>query len=113
MTDSPLYRSSDPETSREAAESIENLSTRQAHVLEACRTMGWYTLEALVNSYDRRWFGEQWTQQAPSGIRTRHKELVDRGLIVFTGGHGTSLAGRPARLWKVSSSLIWKKPSDG
>lgn len=81
---SPLVRtrSSDPETSREAARSITRKKVResQEEVYAYFRDLGEMTDKELVEVAVRRG-----SSQSHSGLRTRRKELVDAKRLRDTG----------------------------
>lgn len=98
-------RRTDPETSHEAAASVENITERQAAVLRLSEELDPYTLEELVHEYRDPTSGSRGHErpaQSESGIRTRHRELVDRDLVVDTGDRRTTRSGRQAIVWNVN-----------
>lgn len=101
MTDTPNAldrahaRRTDPATSHEAADSLssDRLRASQDAVLAFLRRHGAMTDIELVERYDGT------VQQSPSGLRTRRKELVTRGLVVDTGGWVRTPSGRRSTVW--------------
>jgi hypothetical protein len=87
-------RRTDPATSHEAAESLssDRLRASQNAVLAFLRRHGAMTDIDLVERYDG-------LAQSPSGLRTRRKELVARGLVVDTGSWVRTPSGRRATVW--------------
>lgn len=82
-----VARLSDPQTSWDAARSIstEALRESQLAVLKVLRQVGPSTLEELVAEYEHRAQLGYVPKQSDSGIRTRCKELTDRGVVIPTG----------------------------
>jgi len=89
-------RRTDPETSHEAAASVTNLTSKQAAVLEILRNGGPMCDEQI---FDALW--DSGFKMSPSGARTRRSELVDRGLVEFSGDYLTLKTGRRSRVWQV------------
>lgn len=96
-------RHTDPETSHEAAASIESESIQltQLRVLHCLDTIGpqddigiaqWFRYQ------DHRW------KASPSGLRTRRSELVARGLVRFSGHYGKSASNRRTRIWEITEA---------
>lgn len=100
-------RAGDPQTSHEAARSVEDLNAKQAAVLEILTKYGRATDEILCYTYqlnvDSR--ATHWTvpEQSDSGIRTRRAELVAAGLVRATGEMRAMVSGRKAQVWEVVS----------
>lgn len=93
----PVARRDDPETSWEAAASVEDLSERRAAVYWLLRRLGPSTDEEIAEHYPR-----DAPQQSPSGLRTRRSELVRMGFVEFAGEHKKMTSGRRARVWRVT-----------
>lgn len=89
-----LARNADPETSREAADSLTDLGRYRALVLTMLREAGASTDEELVTL-----FLTLLRTGTPSGVRTRRSELTRMGLVRWTGEHRIGHTGRRARLW--------------
>ena len=92
-------RTTDPETSHAAAESIkpDALRATQAAVLDAVRRHGPLTDTRLISvAAVERW------KMSPSGLRTRRTELVDRGLVYDTGSRVRLKSGRMSTLWAAT-----------
>ena len=87
-----LHRTKDPDTSREAAESIVEKRTK---------------IQRMVEEYAKRIGPVGFTDQqlstffgtAGSTYRTRRAELTDRGIIVDTGLRSTAASGRRMIVW--------------
>lgn len=97
-------RSSDPDTSHEAAASTGDVRASQAAVMLVLNECGPVTDETLVATYHRAWARDTENllpRQSPSGIRSRRAELVRRGLVVWTGQKATMTTGRKGRVWAV------------
>ena len=98
-------RSTDPETSRLAAHTV-RLGGSQIDVLAVMREFGPMSDDSLVRFMESACKGRGIRRQSPSGIRTRRRELVDRGLVVDTGNRVTLQNGRKAILWQALKPRI-------
>ena len=90
-------RHSDPDTSHAAAQSLssDKLRESQEAVLEHFVEHGPMTDVDLGNVYGGP------PRQSPSGLRTRRRELVDRGLMEDTGTRKKLPTGRRGIVWRV------------
>jgi hypothetical protein len=92
----PKARKTDPQTSHEAAESVNNVTLTQEYVLKALRRAR--TDVQLIEAYRSM-------RKAPpaseSGIRSRRAELVRKGLVVDTGSRQVLPSGRKAIVWWI------------
>lgn len=93
---SPRARSTDPTTSVDAGRSVD-LPGSQAMVLELLKDLGSCTdveLEDNLKDY-----------YSPQRVRTARGELVEQGLVEFTGATRLSTRGRQrkhhARVWRL------------
>lgn len=101
-------RSTDPETSYEAAASTGDVRVSQAAVMFVLNECGPITDETLVNAYHRAWARDVdnlLPRQTASGIRSRRAELVRLGLVVWTGQKAIMTTGRKGRVWAVKEWL--------
>jgi hypothetical protein len=95
----PRARAGDPQTSHDAAASVEHLRQSQIAVLATLVTLGEpATDEQIADAYRGRW-----PRQSPSGLRTRRSELVEAGLVEDSGVRVTMSTGRKAIAWQVVS----------
>jgi hypothetical protein len=96
----PRARLTDPETSREAAESVTHVRESQEAILEVLRVMG-----SGSDTKIYAMLGQPWTtykrKQSESGARTRRKELVDAGLVRDSGLRATTPSGRKTIIWEL------------
>ena len=95
----PRARRTDPSTSRNAAASVRELTTKQRAVLSTFRVRGPMTDEQLVEVYGRMVKHSLYPEQSQSGLRTRRKELVRRGELADTGEKRRMQTGRMAIVW--------------
>ena len=93
-----VARRTDPDTSREAADSLGDLTDLQIRVLNLLDEVGAATDEALVDAYEAR-FG----QVSPSTVRTRRRELQDAGAVEVVG-HATTKGGNRCRVYQAALS---------
>ena len=104
-------RTTDPDTSHAAAESLDPdvITRNQGAVLrlfEGSDTayQGGLTDAALVTVYEARMAvdPEHFPQQSPSGLRTRRKELTQKGRLRDSGNRVRLDSGRLAIEWVVN-----------
>lgn len=98
----PIARSSDPETSHEAAESVTHVRRSQAAVLGVLAFLGPSTDNELISDYEEGIAKYGLPQQSPSGIRTRRAELVRDGLVKDSGKRTWLPSGRRAIVWELA-----------
>lgn len=91
----PNARTTDPQTSHEAAASVNNLTATKEAILKALVRPR--TDVDLVDAY-RNLKGAPTASE--SGIRSRRAELVAAGLIVDSGARTKLPSGRSAIIWK-------------
>lgn len=91
-------RRTDPITSHEAAESVDNITQTQSYVLRCLRRPR-VDVE-LVSAYREY---KTAPRASESGIRSRRAELVDRGLVIDTGRRVRLESGRYAIVWGLSN----------
>lgn len=91
----PRARNTDPDTSHEAAASVQHIRESQEAVLATLRRLGGRgTHEQIVDAY-------QGPHQSPSGIRTRCCECVVRGRVRNSGDKVKMRTGRRATVWEL------------
>jgi hypothetical protein len=92
-----VARREDPWTSWAAAGSVEEITRKQRAVLAVLRFKGPLTDAELREAY-RKASNLPW--QEDSGLRTRRRELVDKGLVENTGvTRPLEKTGRQAIVW--------------
>lgn len=96
-------RRNDPVTSREAGESVKNMTATQAHILRLLMRRS-RTDTQLIDAFekDRRAPWAYAPYASESGIRSRRAELVRRGLVVDTGLRKILVSGRRSIVWGVA-----------
>jgi hypothetical protein len=87
-------RWTDPSTSHEAAESVDNITETQRYILKALKRPR--PDVELVEAYRNL---KTAPRASESGIRSRRAELVDRGLVIDTGKRVRLDSGRYAIVW--------------
>ena len=95
-------RRTDPEESHQAAESVTDLTAKQAAVLALIRMAPGMPDSSLIPAYRNKAYEMGWPEQSESGIRTRRSELVERGKVERAGTI-TLQTGRKAATWKAVS----------
>jgi len=91
-------RRTDPQTSHEAARSVERIRERQQAVLDLLRRRGPMCDEEIARTYAGV---AGLPAQSPSGLRTRRAELVDMGLVEDSGERVTLASGRRSIRWQA------------
>lgn len=97
----PRARTTDPETSHAAADSVTDLTRKQEAVLLLLREIGPTHDQRLVSAYQHTAGKRAFPYQSESGIRTRRAELVRKGLVRDTGERATLESGRSAIVWSA------------
>lgn len=98
-----VARSSDPQTSHEAASSV-HVTQGQREVLAAFEQYGDMTDEQLVER----------VTLTPSGARSRRAELVSLGIVRDSGSYATSSSGRRTTVWTMQERaseqdlILWR-----
>lgn len=100
----PRARSSDPWTSHAAAESVRSLNKKQSEVLKVFKTYGRMTDEDLLRLHKGLADFGQLEVQSDSGLRTRRRELADKGLVKAMG-KTTNSRGRPTIVWGLPDDV--------
>lgn len=92
-------RTTDPDTSREAAASQRELNIRAVHheLIAVMSELGDATDEQIADAYERRPAAPLHTA---AGLRHRRLELVDKGMVVETGERRAQRSGRRGRVWR-------------
>lgn len=91
-----VARATDPETSHEAAASVEDVRESQRMVHQMLDGLGPQTDEVLVSHA-----GMIGLPISPSGVRSRRAELVRLGLVEDSGKRERLASGRRAIVWQV------------
>jgi hypothetical protein len=92
----PHARTTDPETSHEAAQSVTNITPLKQEILQ--RLMTPMTDQLLYELIDRT----SDLVVTESGVRSRRSELVQAGLVKDTGAREKLKTGRNAIVWATS-----------
>lgn len=98
----PSARITDPATSHEAAGSLtaERLSETQRAILELLNQHP-LTDEQIGFRHFRAAQSGRWNHASESGLRSRRKELVEKGLVVRSG-YDTTKFGRSTIVWRLA-----------
>ena len=92
-------RTTDPQTSHDAAKRVKGVSMVQNTILLILWTGGPMTDLQIAEAYYERVADGTAPNQSESGLRTRRKELVDMGKISATGEKRRLDSGRYANVW--------------
>lgn len=95
----PHAKTTDPETSHAAAASVKNITQTQQAILSIFDRFGSMVDDRLVELYNLKVVGGTAPRASLSGIKTRRKELVVRGLIQDSGDRRVLESGRRAIVW--------------
>lgn len=99
----PSARSTDPETSHEAADSVWNPSAVQAVVFRIIEERGPISDTELIWHYGHEAARQKIYLPTDQSIRSRRAELVNAGQVEFSGFYGLTPNGRRTRKWWVAS----------
>ena len=91
-------RRTDPQTSHDAADSVEDITATKRHILKLLRTPK--CDEQLVVMF-RANGPVDLRMKSESGIRSRRAELVREGRVADTGKRIKLASGRQAIVWKA------------
>ena len=106
----PPTRHTDPDTSHDAAGSVDTFNARQTHIailtlLGQPQPDHMRIDAALWERFNRMRAAYGWPMQSPSGLRTRRSELVRAGHVVDTGRRQRKDdTGRRAAVWAITPS---------
>lgn len=92
-------RPTDPQTSHEAAQSVQNIRGTKAMILKLL--VNPMTDEQLVQAFVDGTKIFSYPLVSPSGVRSRRAELVKMGLVQVVGFAKTA-SGRKTILWQVA-----------
>lgn len=98
-----LARTTDPETSHQAAASV-NLTKGQRAVLSEFRMYGTLTDEQLIQALQVRATSCPDAKLSDSGARSRRAELVAAGMLIDSGQRGLTAAGRKTVVWQYNET---------
>lgn len=102
----PRARKTDPQTSREAAASVDKRRVSDTHklILRIFASAGELCDLDLEVVYQGRRAAAPglYPEISDSGLRTRRSELVNGGLLADSGRKTTLPTGRKAILWKIT-----------
>lgn len=104
LGDRAVARREDPETSHEAADSVdrERIGAVQRAVLRVLRD-GPRCDESIAQLCR--------LAVSPSGLRSRRAELVARGLVEWAGTYSLTSSGRRTRVWRLADPR--RTPQEG
>ncbi len=91
-------RSTDPQTSHDAAKSVESgwITVAQGAILNRLRNDGPLTDERIIAR-----LRDQRVSISPSGARSRRAELVKLGLVEDSGKREKTASGRQTIVWRA------------
>jgi hypothetical protein len=95
----PHARLTDPDTSHQAAESVDNLTETKKAIFYLLKYP--MTDAMLIESYRMLVNINEAPTASESGIRSRRAELVDDGLVMDTGNRLKSPSGRNMIVWAI------------
>ena len=99
-----VARSTDPETSWEAAIKVTNIRESQAKIWSILAKVGAMTDEGILEAMIKRgWL------ISPSGCRTRRHELCELGMVEHSGNYSETAMGNRSRVWRALDLDEWKR----
>lgn len=104
LGDRAVARREDPDTSHEAADSVERIGEVQRAVLRVLRD-GPRCDESIAQLCP--------VAVSPSGLRSRRAELVARGLVEWAGTYSLTSSGRRTRVWRLAAADPGRTPQEG
>lgn len=104
----PVSRTTDPETSRQAAASLskEKMRETQRQILEVLGRFGPSCDEDIATYFRQLSEIESWPLQSPSGLRSRRAELVSSGLVRDSGQRTKTSSGRQTIVWELAGGGV-------
>lgn len=101
----PVARTTDPETSKDAAASLsrDKIRETQANILEVLERYGPSCDEEIAIYFQQLASLQDWPRQSPSGLRSRRAELVSAGLVKDSGERTKTASGRQTIVWELSA----------
>jgi hypothetical protein len=104
-----LWRTTDPDTSRDAALSLDETKVTQTmkDIIKILREQGPMIDELLISRYFELQYGRQLREEetfyaSESGIRTRRSQLVKLGMVEDTGRRSPTRSGKSAIVWRIA-----------
>ena len=99
-------RRTHPDTSRDAAQSVREMTDRRSAVLSCFEHFGEMTDEEFLDVYERKQTDESWPEQSVSGLRTRRSELVRFSRLADTGRRKRMRSNRQAIVWGLAEEPV-------
>ena len=99
MTTQPRARSTDPQTSHDAAKKVRGVSAVHSTILMILWQRGPLTDPQIAEYYFQRVADGSAPMHSESGLRTRRKELVDMGKVTTAAWKEKLSTGRYATVW--------------
>lgn len=98
----PHARTTDPETSHEAAKSVSKLKEMYDTMLIAFESLGPMNDDQLIKLWKVGVKELGWREASESGIRSRRSELVAQGKIIDSGKRVKMRSGRLSIVWELA-----------
>ena len=98
----PHARTTDPETSHEAAKSVSKLKEMYDTMLIAFESLGPMNDDQLIRLWKVGVKELGWRDASESGIRSRRSELVAQGKIIDSGKRVKMRSGRLSIVWELA-----------
>ena len=97
-------RNSDPQTSHDAADSIQDLTGVQTRIMQLFDKYHAMSDEELIVAYGRQF--ASFFPSSESSIRSRRSDLAHKGYLVDSGRKSITKAGRPTIIWQSADKLF-------
>jgi hypothetical protein len=98
----PHARTTDPDTSHEAAKSVSKLKEMYDTMLIAFESLGPMNDDQLIRLWKVGVKELGWRDASESGIRSRRSELVAQGKIIDSGKRVKMRSGRLSIVWELA-----------
>lgn len=98
----PHARTTDPQTSHEAARSVSKLRDMYETMLIAFESLGPMNDDQLIRLWRVGVNELGWREASESGIRSRRSELVAQGKLIDSGKRVKMKSGRMSIVWTIA-----------
>jgi len=107
-----VARSTHPQTSHDAADSVTHIRVRQLAVMKTLHVFGPMTHEELILAYPTLFPN---TKQSRSGLRARCSEVRDKGYVEDSGQRKLTKYNRGTIVWRLTEKgkAFWAQQEGG
>ena len=97
-------RNSDPQTSHDAADSVQDLTEVQNRIMQLFDKYHSMSDEELIVAYAKQF--ASYFPSSESSLRSRRSELTHKGFLVDSGRKSVTKAGRATTIWQSADKLL-------